>query len=78
MKEIIMGMIQQAEDERNLDLISSVRDLIGKFATTFNCPSNWRSIGIEVATEYPEDSWVYENLELDDYAEQKNMEEKDV
>lgn len=69
MKDIITGMIQQADDEKNLDLISSDRDLVGKFAITFNCPSNWRSIGRELATEYPGDSWVYENLELDDYAE---------
>lgn len=69
MKEIIMEMIAQAENERNLDLISSIRNLVDRLSGTFNCPSNWRSIGIELATEYPEDSWVYENLELDDYAE---------
>lgn len=71
MKDIIIEMIAQAEDERNLDLISSIRDLIDKLSGTFNCPSNWRDIGGELATEYPEDSWVYENLGLDDYAEQQ-------
>ena len=69
MKDIIVGMFAQADDERNLDLISSVRDLINMFAVTCNCPSNWRSIGRELAAEYPEDSWVYENLELDSYRE---------
>ena len=69
MKDIIMGMIAQADDERNLDLIGSIRKLLDKLSETFNCPSNWRDIGGELATEYPEDSWVYENLGLDDYAE---------
>ena len=69
MKDIIIEMIAQAEDERNLDLISSIRDLLSRFSITYNCPSNWRSIGRELATEYPKDSWAYENLWLDDYAE---------
>lgn len=69
MKDIIIEMIAQAEDERNLDLISSIRDLINRFSATCNCPSNWRSIGRELAWEYPKDSWVYENLGLDSYIE---------
>ena len=40
-----------------------------RFSITCNCPSNWLNIGSELATEYPESSWVYENLGLDNHME---------
>lgn len=62
-KEII-GSIDEA-----YDLIRFVRDLIDKLACTINCPSNWRSIGEELADEYKNNSWIYDELELWNYAE---------
>lgn len=51
------------------DLIRFVRDLIDKFVSTINCPSNWRNIGEELAEEYKDNSWVYDELELWNYME---------
>ena len=45
------------------------RDLIEQFAETINCPSNWRSIGEELAEEYKDNSWVYDELELWNYVD---------
>lgn len=69
MEETIKEMIKLAEDECNFDLICSIKDILDGFASTINCPSNWRDLGEKLAAEYPEDSWVYENLELWNYAE---------
>lgn len=64
MGKIIREMVMQADDEKNFDLIRSVKDILDEFAFTCSCPSDWRYIGAELAGEYPEDSWVFENLEL--------------
>lgn len=64
MKNIIKEMIAHANDERNFDLIRWVKEILDEFAFTCNSPSDWRYIGAELAREYPEESWVYENLEL--------------
>lgn len=77
MENIIREMIEKAiyynetikcTDEA-YDLIRFTRDLIDKFAETINCPSNWRSIGEELADEYKDNSWVYDELELWNYKE---------
>ena len=44
-----------------------VRDLIQQMATTINCPSNWRDIGTELAEEYKDNSWIFDELELWNY-----------
>ena len=71
MENIIKHMIEKAENyyengnpDAAYELIVYARELIDEFATTHNCPSNWRDIGEELAEEYTEGSWVYENLEL--------------
>lgn len=64
MEETIREMIAQADDERNFDLVCLVRDILGEFALTSGCPPDWRYLGAKLAKEYPEDSWVYEGLEL--------------
>lgn len=69
MENIIKNMIALAEDEYNLDLISSIKELLSEFAYTYNCPSNWNGLGEELAEEYSEGSWVYENLELWNYVD---------
>ena len=67
MKDTIKEMIAQAEDEGNFELICWIKEILNEFALTFNCPSNWRDLGTELEREYPKDSWVYENLELNDF-----------
>lgn len=69
MEQIIRDMIKQAETEKDYTLLEYVQKLIWELADTINCPSNWRSIGEELAKEYESDSWVYEELALWDYAE---------
>ena len=72
MEDIIKDMIEKAvyykdtigATDEAYELIRFVRELIDRFAGAINCPSNWRKIGEELASEYPEDSWVYEELEL--------------
>ncbi len=64
MEQTIREIIMQADDERNLDLIWWVKDILNEFSSTCNCPPGWRYIGARLASEYPKDSWVYENLEL--------------
>ena len=67
MEQTIRLMIEQAETEENYSLIGYVKQLIDEFATTINCPSNWRDIGEELAEEYKDNSWVYDELELWNY-----------
>ena len=69
MEETIKGIIAQADDERNFDLIRWVKDILDEFASTYNCPMDWRYIGVRLAGEYAADSWVYENLELYNFVE---------
>lgn len=69
MRETIRELIMQADDDRNFDLIRLIKDILDEFAFTCNCPSDWRYIGAELAKEYPEDSWVFENLELYNYVD---------
>lgn len=77
MKDIIKDMIERAvcyyeqidRVDEAFELIRYVRDLIENFAETINCPSNWRDIGTELAEEYKENSFVFEELELWNYTE---------
>ena len=62
MEQTIREMILQADDERNLDLICCVKEILDEFSSTHNCPLDWRHIGAVLADEYPAGSWVYENL----------------
>lgn len=75
MKQIIKDMIEKAiwyyekidRVDEALELIRFVKDLIEEFADTINCPSNWRSIGEELAEEYKDNNWIYEELGLWNY-----------
>ena len=77
MEELIKDMVEKAIYYRDevgcideaFELIRFVRELIDKFASTINCPSNRRSIGTELAEEYKDDSWVFDELELWNYEE---------
>lgn len=71
MKNIIKEMIEKAEYYMGIDqpdeareLLGFVRELINEMCTTYNCPSNWREIGEELAEEYKDNFFVYDGLEL--------------
>ena len=64
MEIIIRMMINQAETEENYSLIGYAKQIVDELADTINAPSNWRSIGEELANEYDESDWVYEEMEL--------------
>ena len=71
MEQTIREIIMQADDERNFDLIRWVKDILDEFSSACNCPPDWRYIGAGLANEYPADSWVYENLELNNFTDMK-------
>lgn len=71
METTIKLMIEQADTEENYSLIEYVRQLIDKFASTFNCPSDWRNIGEKLAEEYKNNEWVFKQLELWNYLEEE-------
>ena len=77
MENIIKQMVEKAiyykenlsfYDEAR-ELLQFTRDLIEQMATTINCPSNWRSIGTELAEEYKDNTWIFDELELWNYEE---------
>lgn len=67
MENIIKEMIMQADDERNFDLIRLIKEMIEEFA--YIDIIFYQRLGKELEKEYPENSWIYENLELQDYAD---------
>ena len=75
MKETIKNLIETAEKIEDIntqeEILKGIKDLIYTLAITINCPSNWRSIGEELTKEYKttEYNWIYEALNLWDYAE---------
>ena len=73
MKQTIKNLINIAEKTENIDtkyeILEEVKNLIYKLATTYNCPSDWRDIAEELAEEYAENNFIYETLQLWDYAE---------
>lgn len=73
MKQTIKNLINIAEKTENIDtryeILNEVKSLIYELATTYNCPSNWRDIAEELAEEYVDNNFIYEALQLWDYAE---------
>ena len=77
MENIIKSMVEKAiyykENlslyDESRELLQFVRDLIEQMATTINCPLNWRSIGTELAEEYKDNTWIFDELELWNYEE---------
>lgn len=77
MENIIKEMVEKAiwyKENLNFideayDLLKFVRELIYQLSITINCPSNWRYIGTELAREYKNNSWIYEELDLWNYEE---------
>ena len=76
MENIIREMIEKARYYDSLEnydeareMLYFVRDLIQQMALTINCPSNWRNIGTELAEEYKDNTWIFDELELWNYEE---------
>lgn len=60
MKEIIRNILDRAIDEKDFELAVTASDLMGELASTYNCPSNWRSILDELYEKYKENDWAME------------------
>lgn len=58
MKEIIKQLLDKAYEEKDLELANIANDLMGELASTFNCPSDWRSILEELYEEYKSNEWI--------------------
>lgn len=56
MKDIIEEITAQADEEGNFELIRWIKDILEEFMFTYDCPSDWKRIGAELAREYPEGS----------------------
>lgn len=73
MKDTIIAMIELAEKNEDYELMDYIRNIIEELTSTINCPSNWRDIGTELAEKYSKkygsEQWIYETLQLWDYAE---------
>ena len=62
MKEIIRNILDRAIDEKDFELAVTASDLMGELSSTYNCPSNWRSILDELYAEYKENEWAMESV----------------
>lgn len=62
MKEIIRNILDRAIGESDLELAETASDLMGELASTYNCPSNWRSILDELYEEYKENECAMESV----------------
>lgn len=67
MENIIKEMIEYANNTHNYEVAEMVSNILSKYAETFNCPSNWRNLGEEIAEEYNGNEWIMENCKLYDY-----------
>lgn len=67
MENIIREMIESANNHHDYEMANAVYKLLSQFASTFNCPSNWRDLGEHMAEEYNRNDWVMENCKLWDF-----------
>lgn len=67
MEKVVKDMIDCANIHRDYEMANAVYELLSQFATTFNCPSNWRDLGEQMAKEYDGNDWVVENCKLWDF-----------
>lgn len=73
MKDIIRNILNKASEEKDLTLADIANDLMAKLASTYNCPSDWRTIIEEMYDEFRYNEWiteaVYEFSMMDDEEE---------
>ena len=71
MEYIIEDMIRSAWRHNSREMATFAYKLMCKFATTINCPSDWRCIGENIAKKYggdsPVDKWVSATCGLDEF-----------
>lgn len=71
MERIIKRLVRIAEITEDFDtkeaILKEIRDIINEFAITYNCPSNWRDIGENLAEEYKNNHDIFETLRLWEY-----------
>lgn len=75
MEYIIDDMIQSAWRHNDREMATIAYKLMYKFATTINCPSDWRCVGENIAKKYggdsPMDKWVSAICKLYDFCEEE-------
>ena len=62
MKDIIRKILNNAIEEKDLELVEIANDLMSELANTFNCPSDWQSILEELYDEYKGNKWIIESV----------------
>lgn len=72
MKEQLIELIMKAEEYGCYDLLMIAERIINELATTYNAPSDWRSIGEELIDYYKDNGWVYDGLRLRNYEDDED------
>lgn len=67
MEDIIRKMLDNVNKYHDEEMANMVYELLSQFASTFNCPSNWRDLGERLANEYAGNDWIIENCKLWDF-----------
>lgn len=67
METVIRDMIECVDLLRDEEMANAVYKLLSTFASTINCPSNWRDLGEQMAVEYAGNDWIMENCRLWDF-----------
>ena len=80
MKDIIIEMMNKAEDEQDFDLAKIAKNLIDELVGTYNIPSEWQDIGKEISESYDKNSWIYKAMDLWEYECPNNdeIDEEDI
>lgn len=64
MENIIRDMIWAAWRHKDYEMATQAYELMSEFARTYNCPSDWRDIGENMAAEFQGYDWIEENCKL--------------
>ena len=67
MKNIIIELIEYAKRTHDYEIAERANDILSEFSETCNCPSNWRSLGKELAEKYKDNEWIMESCRLYDF-----------
>ncbi len=67
MENIIQDMIEAAWRHNDREMATHAYKIMSEFASTFNCPSDWRDIGEKMAAHFQGNTWIEENCMLYDF-----------
>ena len=59
-------LFRSGESENDNDLLDIAGEIIDELSTTYNAPSDWRSVGENLADIY-KGTWVYDRMNLWEY-----------